>query len=191
MYKKIYKDCPTPKLACNVCKYNKSCNEMIAKGIFIDCKSFYYVFCWADKEDKVPLFDGNQEKFDAELDKYFEKRMQQPNLFIPKCTNGAFAAELALKFLWLTEDKHYDDIHNLYDLFYQLPEIHKVELADRIKKQAYQDDQTLKSQLKMFSNMFVKSRYFFEHKSFGSNGFFDNFVKIVCEYAFEVGKEIL
>ena len=164
---------------------------MIAKGILIECKGFYYIFCWADEQEKIPLFDGNEERLKAELDKYFEKRMQQPSLFIPKCTNGAFAAELALKFLWLTEDKLYSGIHNLYDLFYQLPEIHKVELADRIKKQAYQNDQTLEMQLKMFSNMFVKSRYFFEHKSFGSSGFFDNFVKVVCEYAFEVGKEIL
>ena len=91
---------------------------------------------------------------------------------IPKCTNGAFAVELAMKFLYAREHKSYDNIHNY-------------ELLDRIKMQAHQTEETIEAQLPFFSDAFVRSRYFFEHGSFGLSGLFEPFVKIVCEYALE------
>ena len=87
--------------------------------------------------------------------------------------------------MFAREDKSYVNIHNLKDLFYNLPEIHKLELLNRIKTQAHQTEKTLEIQLSDFSDAFVKSRYFFEYGSFGFSGLFDSFVKIVCEYALE------
>lgn len=133
----------------------------------------------------MPIYDGNQENFEKEIECYLEKRLGRPFLQIPQWTNGAFAAELALKFLFAREGQSYGNIHNLKDLFYNLPEIHKAELLNRIKTQAYQSERTLEIQLSGFSNAFAKSRYFFEYGSFGFSGLFDSFVKIICEYAFE------
>lgn len=111
--------------------------------------------------------------------------MSRPSLMIPEWTNGAFAAELALKSLFAREHQSYAKLHDLANLFHNLPEIHKTELLHRIKTQAYQTEETIEAQLTDFSNAFVKSRYFFEHGSFGLTGLFDPFVKIVCEYALE------
>lgn len=183
--KKIFRDCPTPDIECSECQWSNSCQEATIQAILSDCKSFYYVYCWLDQESKMPVNNGNQEQFDEKIDRYIKKLAAQPNLMIPKCTNGAFAVELAMKFLYAREHKSYDNIHNLKDLFQHLPEIHKDELLDRIKIQAHQTEETIEAQLPFFSDAFVRSRYFFEHGSFGLSGLFDPFVKIVCEYALE------
>lgn len=185
LVKKIFRECPTPDIVCDECQWSESCQGTTLHGILVDCKAFYYVYAWLAKENKMPVYDGNQEKFEAEIKCYFEKQVTRPYLRIPQWTNGAFAAELALKFLFAREGKPYGNIHNLRDLFYNLPEIHKAELLNRIKIQTYQTERMLEIQLSNFSNIFAKSRYFFEYGSFGFSGFFDSFVKIVCEYVFE------
>lgn len=185
MEKKIYRDCPTPEIKCSECPINDSCQEETAYAILCNCKSFYYVYCWLVQENQIPIHDGNQKKFEAEMESYLKRQLGRPFLQIPQWTNGAFAAELALKFLFALEGKSYGNIHNLKDLFYNLPEIHKVELLNRIKTQANQSERTLEIQLSDFSNAFAQSRYFFEYGSFGFSGLFDSFVKIICEYTFE------
>lgn len=185
MEKKIFRKCPTPNIACNECQWSDSCQGTTLYCLLVDCKAFYYVYCWLAQENQMPVHDGSQEKFEAEIECYLEKQLRRPFLRIPQWTNGAFAAELALKFLFAREDKSYVNIHNLKDLFYNLPEIHKLELLNRIKTQAHQTEKTLEIQLSDFSDAFVKSRYFFEYGSFGFSGLFDSFVKIVCEYALE------
>lgn len=185
MGKKIYRDCPTPDIACDECQQSDSCQEITLHGILVDCKAFYYVYCWLVQENQIPIHDGNQKNFEAEMESYLKRQLGRPFLQIPQWTNGAFASELALKFLFALEGKSYGNIHNLKDLFYNLPEIHKVELLNRIKTQANQSERTLEIQLSNFSNAFAQSRYFFEYGSFGFSGLFDSFVKIICEYTFE------
>lgn len=134
----------------------------------------------------MPIYEGDQEKFEKELSCYCKKQMEQPAIAIPKWTNGALAAELALKFLFAKEQKIYSKQHCLDDLFYHLPEIHKTELLVRIKEQTHQTEEMIEAQLPVFSDAFIKSRYFFEYGTFGLTGLFDPFVKIVCEYALEL-----
>lgn len=115
--------------------------------------------------------------------------MSRPALMFPEYTNGAFAAELALKFLFAREHQSYAKLHDLAELFYHLPTVHKTELLHRLKIQAHQSEKTIADQLLAFSNAFVKSRYYFEHGSFGLTGLFAPFIKIVCEYALEFDEE--
>ena len=185
MEKKIYRDCPTPEIKCSECPISDSCQEETAYAILCNCKSFYYVYCWLAQETQMPIYDGNQKNFEADLDCYIKKHTQQPALTISKWTNGALAAELALKFLFAREHQSYNSIHYLNDLFYRLPDVHKEELLDRLKTQSHQTEKTIEDQLALFSDAFVKSRYFFEHRSLSLTGLFDSFVKIVCEYVLE------
>lgn len=183
--KKIFRKCPTPDIACDKCQWSNSCPRITLHGMLVDCKAFYYVYDWLAQGNKMPIYDGNQEKFEADMESHLNRQLGRPFLQIPQWTNGAFAAELALKFLFAREGKSYGNIHNLKDLFYSLPEIHRTTLLHRIKTQAHQSERALEIQLSDFSNAFAQSRYFFEYGSFGFSGLFDSFVKIICEYAFE------
>ena len=176
-------------MTCSAYPDSEVCEKCIADGILIDCESFYYVFRYLDEETKVPVYTGDQKQYEAAIDDYFERRAAQPFLQIPKWTNGAFAAELALKYLYFRENKRYGGIHGLYELFYGLPEIHKAALINRIKNEAYQSDETIEEQLKVISNAFVKSRYFFEYDAVAFTGLFDSFVKVVCDYAIAFDEE--
>lgn len=181
---KIQRDCRHQEMSCSSCPERKACEKCIADGILIDCRGFYYVFCYLDEETRMPVYPGDQTQFEATIDDYFDKNAARLGLHMPKWTNGAFAAELALKYLYFRENERYGDIHGLYELFYGLPEIHQVELVNRIKRDAHQSDESMEEQLKFISNAFVKSRYFFEYDTVAFTGLFDPFVRIVCEYAF-------
>lgn len=185
MGRKFFQDCPIPENECNQCKRKESCQDELAYLILGDCKSFYYVYCWLNQENKIPIAHNSQENFDAEIEHYLEKCMSRPVLSFTEYTNGAFAAELALKFLFAREHQSYAKLHDLAELFHYLPTIHKTELLHRLKTQAHQSEKTIEDQLPGFSNAFVKSRYYYEYGSFGLTGLFAPFVKIVCEYALE------
>ena len=180
---KVIRDCQHKEMDCSSCPEREACKKCIADGMLIDCKSFYYVFRYLDEETRVPVYTGDQKQYETAIDDYFKKSAARPCLQIPKSTNGAFAAELALKYLYFRENKRYGGIHGLYELFYGLPEIHRAALINRIKHEAHQTEKTIEEQLKTISNAFVKSRYFFEHDTAAFTGLFDSFVKIVCDYA--------
>ena len=122
-------------MTCSSCPEKEACEKCIADGILIGCKSFYYVFRYLDEETRMPVYTGDQKQYETAIDDYIKKRAEQPCLQIPKWTNGAFAAELALKYLYFREKRRYGGIHGLYELFYGLPEIHNVELVNRIKNE--------------------------------------------------------
>ena len=176
-------------MICSSCPEKEACEKCIADGILIGCKSFYYVFRYLDEETRMPVYTGDQKQYETAIDDYIKKRAEQPCLQIPKWTNGAFAAELALKYLYFREKRRYGGIHGLYELFYGLPEIHNVELVNRIKNEAHQTEKTIEEQLKIISNAFVKSRYFFEYDAVAFTGLFDSFVSIVCDYAIAFDEE--
>lgn len=179
---KVIRDCQHKEMDCSSCPEREACEKLITEGILIDCKSFYYVYCWLSEETRMPVYCGDQKQFEAAVDAYFEKKFAQPDLQIPQWTNGAFAAELALKYLYAREHKRYGSIHGLYELFYGLPEIHRAALINRIKRDAHQSDESMEEQLRFISNAFVKSRYFFEYDTVAFTGLFDPFVRIVCDY---------
>lgn len=179
---------PAIPRSCEHCADQEHCtkeHDVTAHAILVDCRSFYFVFCRLEDVNRMPTYAGDHKKYEAEIDSFMRKQMELPCLKIPQVANGALAAELAIKFLTFRETNTFYQIHDLEQLFAALPEIHKTELLSRIKVQAHQTDETFLSQLHQFANCFDEYRYFFERESVAITGLFNQFVKIVCEYALE------
>ena len=149
-----------------------------ASGVLLDCKAFYIVFCELEERCRIPDDPEEKKRYHEESDAGL-----RPYLDPAMVTNGALAAELALKALTLKETGTYDCIHDLDKLFYALPETHKTALSSLIKKKACQNDATLKKNLETISLFFQKWRYFFQHETVGYTNFLPEFIHIVCDYA--------
>lgn len=152
--------------------------------MLVDCKSFYYTYNLLEPYNPIPKLTDDVE----EIEHYFEEQEKCTMLVFPCIVNGALAAELALKFLTFHETKSFKKTHNLKELYNKLPPVHKAELLVRLKTQANQNEKTLIQNLETFDEAFVCFRYPSEKDSVGISGIFHNFVKIVCEYAFELDK---
>ena len=155
------------------------------RGILLDCKAFYIVFCELEERCRVPF--GDPEK----MKQYHEETDagERPFLTPAMVTNGVLAAELALKALILRETGTIDCIHDLDELFCSLPPVHKAALSDILKKKTHQNDATLKANLETISSFFQKWRYFFQHDTIGYSNFLPEFIHIVCDYALGVHDE--
>ena len=149
-----------------------------ASCVLLDCKAFYIVFCELEERCRIPDDPEEKKRYHEESDAGL-----RPYLDPAMVTNGALAAELALKALTLKETGTFDCIHDLDKLFYSLPEMHKTALSSLIKKKACQNDATLKKNLETISLFFQKWRYFFQHETVGYTIFLPEFIHIVCDYA--------
>lgn len=152
-----------------------------ASDVLLDCKAFYIVFCKLEERCRIPFGDSEKMK------QYHEESDagERPFLTPAMVTNGVLAAELALKALILKEKGTFDCIHDLYDLFYALPEEHKVTLTSLIKEQSHQNEETLESNLETIKDFFPDWRYFFEKESIGYSNFLPEFIHVVCDYAIQ------
>ena len=150
-----------------------------ASGVLLACKAFCTVFCELEERCRVP-FDNSDamRRFHEEMD-----AGKRPFLDPVLVTNGALAAELAMKALTLWETGSFECIHYLDELFFSLPNAHLDALPSLIKDKAHQDDETLEESLKMVRSFFVGWRHFFESDSIGYSGFLLEFIHIVCGYA--------
>jgi len=175
-----------PLERCTVCDRADDCEYLQslmqapydASGVLMDCKAFYTVFCELEERCRVPFGDP------AKMREYLEEDAgKRPFLTPAVVTNGALAAELALKALTLVETGTFDCVHELDKLFYSLPETHLRALSSLIKDKAHQNDATLRTNLETISGFFVEWRYFFESDSIGCSGFLLEFIHIVCDYA--------
>ena len=177
----------TPKPKCAACEHLEQCrssdNSLTIKLMVLECESFYYIFKRLEEFEKIPTLGESMEKNQENIDYYEKQHEGIPSLTWPLVVNGALAAELALKFLIFKEMGSYECIHNLQRLFKQLPDCHKNVLAERIYKQAHQNEETLEFNLTNISNLFEDFRYSFGKDHLGYTGFFYEFVNIVCEYA--------
>lgn len=173
---------------CINCNNKDTCsfNEVTAHGILLDCKAFYLVFCELEERCYVP-FD-NPEKMELHIDQYLAGK----NDFLHPAlvTNGILAAELAMKYLAFIEEGTFDCTHEIDHLYYALPNIHKDALSDLLKAKTYQNDDTLRLNLKQIRNHFVDWRYFFEKGSIGYNSFMTQFIHIICDYTIEISESI-
>ncbi len=151
----------------------------IAKGILIDCEQFYYTYCCLNEENNVPFDD------DKKMDEYIKKRVNGnvSSLIAVEAVIGAFAVELALKYLTFIENAAYLKSHNLEKLYMDLPDKHKNSLESKFYVQALQNATTLSANLKAIANIFEDWRYFYNKGSIGIPGFFKDFVHIICDYA--------
>lgn len=170
---------------CDACEYLKKCkegnNSLTVKMIILECESFYYLFKKLEKFEKPSFLVHSENK--ETINDYMKRHEGIPSLTLPFVVNGAFAAELALKFLIFKEKGSFVCTHNLLCLFEQLPDCHKSALIEMICEQAHQNKETLKLNLANISDLFEDFRYAFEKEHLGYTNFFNEFVHIVCEYA--------
>lgn len=176
---------PKSKEECTNCLNRDKCDGQTSHLILVDCKSFYYTYNLLEPYNRMPELTGNEEQHKEIMEQYFEEHEKHPTLLFPWIVNGALASELALKFLTFRETQSFKTTHNLRELYRKLPPVHKVELLERFKTQAHQNEETLMQNLGTFAEAFIYYRYPFGRGSFGMSGIFHDFVKIVCEYAFE------
>lgn len=176
---------PKSKVECIACHDRGKCDAQTSHMILVDCKSFYYTYNLLEPYNRMPQLTGSEEEQKKQIEQYFEEYQKHPTLLFPYIVNGALASELALKFLTFRETKSFKTTHNLKELYRELPPVHKKELLAQLKIKAHQNEETLMQNLETFSDAFVVFRYPFGRDSFGISGIFHDFVKIVCEYAFQ------
>ena len=155
-----------------------------------DCKGFYYTYKLLLEETRHPIFTHSQEELAEKIERNVDK-WDQPMLFYVILTNGALAAELAIKYLTFRRKHDFVEDHKLDLLFDDLPLKDQKEILSRVKRQTGIDREVFEKILGNFANTFMKARYFFSQEENGVSNTFDDFVRIVCEYAVEVQKHEL
>ena len=156
-------------------------------GVLLACKSFYYTYQQLRKQSLFAhQYESNEEKL-ARLDAELMSTEERPFLFPALATNGSLAAELALKYLVAKETGILKKGHYLSDLYFnQLPPQHRNALDERLYRDTYQNEATLKNNLLQYDKHFEQARYFYEKDAIGITGFFDDFIRTVCDYAIAV-----
>jgi hypothetical protein len=172
---------------CRACQRVEECRpeSVTAEGILLCCKSFYYVFCELDKKCRIPF-----DKVDK-MQHYIDNPEDKPFLDPVLLTNGTLAMELALKYLTFMETNTFECTHKLDELFYALPEVHRIPLSKLLKEKAHQNDESLRINLEQSANLFQEWRYFFQRDALGYSHFLLDFIHIACEYAFEYADQIM
>lgn len=175
---------PIHNLACcseydpdsSICQNCDCCYVDIEETIiFQECHAFYTVFLYLEKQLKTSgLHDS---KFDVNL----------PILLsVPYAVNGAFACELALKYLLISSNIPFAMAkgHDLEYLFQLLPENQKDTLTLLIKKRGCLDDRSFQDGLHSIANIFNKQRYQFSNydQNLTIHSLFNPFVHILCEF---------
>ena len=176
---------PTPNLAwcadydehseeCRNCN-NKSVDITIAT-IFQECAAFYDVFKGLEKRlENSGIVETPPEHENPTL------------LVVPYIVNGAFACELALKYL-LVENQISFCIsvkgHDLEYLFGLLPPRLKQSLKDKLKKAANIDETELRKNIHLHAESYNQWRYMFQYidNNMYYNKFFGVFVNLLCSY---------
>lgn len=134
------------KKQCHDCETIIYCDmkDSIAEGILFDCYSFYTIYRALEDHNHIPFEDENA------MGTYFEKKKQSdiPHLLIPEMVNGAFAIELAIKYLSFRETGQFIKTHSLIELYNNLPDPHKKVLSEKIFCEANQNEKTFQKKLK-------------------------------------------
>ena len=156
-------------------------------GVLLACKSFYYTYTQLRKQSFFAHQNESNEEKLARLDAEIMSEEEPPFLFPALVTNGSLATELALKYLVAKETGILKKGHYLSDLYFnQLPPKHRNALNEGLFHDAHQNEATLKSNLLQYDKHFEQARYFYEKDAIGITRFFDDFVRIVCDYAITV-----
>lgn len=155
-----------------------SCVDIEEALILQECHAFYTVFLQLEEQLKCSGLHNN--KLDA----------KRPTLLsVPYMVNGAFACELALKYLLISSNIPFDMVngHNLEYLFQLLSQEHKDALTPLIQKRSCLDDSAFQDGLSSIANTFNKQRYQFSNYNQGqcTHTLFNPFVHALCEFVLE------
>lgn len=169
----------------------ESDKSLRTRMIATECKSFFRVFLDIEKH-VLPLWEKMR---DGTID---EETIEEHSLYhIPYVVNGAFAAELALKYLLENADIDYaqgnkgHDLKYLFDLLLLKKKSIQVDRDTVIAllcKDGTQNLDTLKQNIAAWHDCYNRHRYFYAQTSIGTNGVFPVFVHTVCEYVISKSK---
>lgn len=157
---------------------NCDCSHVdIEEAIILqECQAFYTVFLQLEKQLKNSGL--HNDKSDENL---------PPLLSVPYMVNGAFACELALKYLLISNNVAFDMVkgHNLEYLFQLLPTEQKCHLKELIKNNSNLDDKAFQDGLNSIADTFNKQRYRFNYynQNLSTHILFNPFVHVLCKFA--------
>lgn len=190
----INKCCPDfdkNSLECRNCKYENENRQLTARLIILECESFYATF------KLIEPYILKQQKNMQEL-VFDEKDAENDKLYsYAYVVNGAFAVELAIKYLLTLANIDYctgEKGHNLLDLYRKLSLNNKNIIPDkkvifeRLCQVGHQNEETIIANLTSFQDCYNRFRYSFSYKNIGYNGFFGILVNVVCSYAIDKAK---
>ena len=143
--------------------------------LYREIDAFYYVF---NSLDKMPKFNG--------ITDYKPTERLPLLLSVPYITNGAFACELALKYILIDSKVTFQTGkgHNLKYLFELLPNEDKNEITNHIVVNNGVSPEEVYDELSIIANSFVDRRYMFTTitESYQQSKLFAPFVHTVCKY---------
>lgn len=162
----------------SMCQNCDCCYVDIGEAIILqECHAFYTVFLQLEEQLKN---NGLHNNLTAKLSTL---------LSVPYMVNGAFACELALKYLLFSSNILFDMVkgHNLEYLFQLLPQEQKDTLISLIKKGTCLDDSTFQDGLRSIANTFNRQRYQFSNynQDLSTHILFSPFVHVLCEFVLE------
>lgn len=186
MSTKRYIPTPNPAICANYDDNSEECRNCKNKSIDItttlilqECEAFYDVF--KNLEKRLEHSGIVEESTD---------NTGQPTLLsVPYIVNGAFACELALKYILVKNQIDFcisSKGHDLEYLFNLLPQAEKQTLRNLLKNADNIDDDSLEENILILSDSFNQWRYYFANidKGLTYNSFFSVFVNQLCNYIF-------
>lgn len=181
--------CTTPSddfSACTACAGNSDCVLQTSHQILVASKGFFYTYELLLKDSAYPWFVRSQEERARRLRESVDK-LDQPSLLHAIVVNGSMATELALKYLTYRDAREFVQTHRLDLLLNNLPSKDRQEILSRLEKRAGMSEEVCEKAIAIFSNAFTEARYFFSPgNNKGISFLFDDFVRVVHEYAIEV-----
>lgn len=158
---------------CQNCDYS---HVDIEEAIILqECHAFYTVFLQLEEQLKNSGLHNNN----------LESNLP-PLLSVPYMVNGAFACELALKYLLISSNVAFDMSkgHNLAYLFQLLPQTQKDIITVSIKNDCNLNDATFQKGLNSIADTFNKQRYRFNYydQNLSTHTLFKPFVHTLCEF---------
>lgn len=161
-----------------------------------ECKSFYRVFLDLEKHI-LPLWESMRT---GSLDwDRIEDQIEDQRLYnVPYMVNGAFAAELGLKYLLEMANINYSQGNKGHDLSYlfgllllnkQSIQKDREAIIALLCKDGHQNLETLKQNISAWHDCYNRYRYMYSQTSVGSNDVFPLFVHTVCDYVISKSKE--
>lgn len=147
--------------------------------ILQECQAFYTVFLQLEKQLKNSGF--HNDKHDENL---------PPLLSVPYMVNGAFASELALKYMLISSNVTFNmkKGHDLAYLFQLLPQTQKNILTASIKKDCNLNDAIFQDGLNSIADTFNKQRYQFSNynQDLSTHIMFAPFVHTMCKFVLDI-----
>lgn len=185
------KNCPNfdkSSTDCTKCKHEKENRELTAKLILLECKSFYNTFKIIE-----PYILKNE--MNIRYSVYNAEDSTNATLYqFSYVVNGAFATELAIKYLLTLANIDYckgERGHNLLDLYNKLSLNKKSIVEDKTEidkclcKEGQQSKNSILTNLTSIQDCYNRFRYCFSYNGAGYSGFFNVFVNVLCSYAID------